>query len=75
MDEETDDSLGNELPEELRYEQKVVVVYPDKVAWLVDFCYAFGIDSIGLLIFAPVLVNAGSFGCDVLPEEIMEERP
>ena len=75
MHEETHDGFGDELPEELRDEKQVIVVHPDEVSWLIDLRNLLGVHGVGFLVLAPMFIDAGSLSCDILPEEVVEERP
>ena len=51
-------------------------MYPDEVAWLEDFRYACCEGGVGVSVGVPVGGGGcGNVGCDVLPEEVVEERP
>ena len=51
-------------------------MYPDEVAWLEDFRYACCEGSVGVSVGVPVGGGGcGDVGCDVLPEEVVEQRP
>ena len=63
------------LPQERRDEEQVVVVDPDEVAWLVHLLDATREGLVDGGVGRPVRVGAGVLGRDVLPEEVVEERP
>jgi hypothetical protein len=53
----------------------MVVVDPDEVARLVYFHDSLGVFVVGLDVCFPLGVVCADFRGDVLPEEIVEERP
>lgn len=53
----------------------MIVMDPDKIARLVDFCDFACKGSVGRLVVGIVSVGRGVFCSDVLPKEIVEERP
>ena len=75
MEEEADDGVREELADELGHDEQVVVVHPNEVARAVDVDDGLGVCFIGGEVVGPVGVCGGVFSGDVLPEEIVEERP
>lgn len=72
---QSNNGFRKELSNQLRYEQQVVIVYPDKIAGAVGFDDAFSEGQIGGLVCGPVFICGGVFGRNILPEEVVEERP
>jgi hypothetical protein len=68
-------ALELELAQEARDEEEVVVVHPDEVARLEDGEHRAREGGVGGLVGGPVRVRGGVLGRDVLPEEVVEERP
>ena len=73
--EEADGGVWKRLTEERRDEEQVVVVDPDQVAGPVHLCDALREGDVDGLVRGPVRVCRGVLGCDILPEQIVEQRP
>ena len=75
VDEEADGGVWERLTEQRRDEEKVVVVDPDQVTGPVHFCHAAREGSVDGSIGRPVGVGGRVLCCDILPEQVVEERP
>ena len=75
MDEDAHNRFRHELPDHLWHKQQMVIMYPYKVSWLIDVNDAFRKGKVGLFVGRPMLIGGSVFGCNVLPEEIVEKRP
>jgi hypothetical protein len=67
--------LGLDLADLLGDEEEVVVVHPDEVAGAPDLEDGLGERPVGGLVRGPVLVRGRVLGRDVLPEQVVEQRP
>ena len=63
------------MSNQLRNEQQVIIVYPDKIPGTIGLDDAFSKSQIGGLVCCPVFVRGGIFGRDILPKKIVEEGP
>lgn len=75
MDEQPNSGIGETVTYHLGRKEKVVVVYPNQIARLVQFLDRLGEEFICLNIWGVVLVRGGIFSRDILPEKVMKERP
>ena len=75
MHEEADGGVGEHLAEQGRHEQQVVVVYPDEVARTVHVADAARERLVHRAVRCPVHVGARVLGRNILPEQVVEERP
>ena len=75
MHEEADGGVWKRLTEERRDEEQVVVVDPDQVAGPVHLCDALREGDVDGFVRGPVRVCRGVLGRDILPEQIVEQRP
>ena len=72
---ESNDGLGKELSNQLRYEQQMIIVYPDKIPRAIGFDDAFSESQISGLVCGPVFVCGGIFCRSILPEKVVKEGP
>jgi hypothetical protein len=73
--EQADERAGDGFLKQARHEQEVIVVHPDEIARFVDLGDARSIGRVGFEVRWVVRVGGSVLGRDVLPEEIVEERP
>lgn len=72
---QADGRVGQRLAQERRHEQQVVVVHPHEVARARDRRNARGERRVRRRVRGPVRVRGRVLRRDVLPEEVVEERP
>jgi len=67
--------LVQALPDHLRNEQEVVIVYDDQVTGLVQLGDPLGEQEVGLLVSLPRWIRGGKRDGRVLPEQVVEQGP
>lgn len=75
MHKEADGGVGDCLPQECRDEEKMVVVNPDEVSGPVNLGDTTSECGVDCRVRCPVCVRGRVFGGDILPQQIVEERP
>ena len=73
--EEADGGVWERLTEQRRDEEQVVVVDPDQVSGPGHLRDARREGDVDVLVRGPVRVRRGVLRCDVLPKQIVEQRP
>jgi hypothetical protein len=75
VDEKSDNSIRQKLPQKFGHEQKVIIVNPNKIPRLVHVQYPASKGVISGLVRCPMFVSRSIFSSNVLPKQIMEKRP
>lgn len=75
MDKEPNMRIWGSLADHARDKEQVVIMDPNEIAWLEDGKDSIGVGLIRLLVSRKALVLCRNFGSDILPEEVVEQRP
>lgn len=74
MKEQADIRVIDVLPDHLRSQQKMIILYPNDVSWLIDLFDDVDIVLVDLNVVVPVFFFDSAIG-DRVPEDVMKQRP